>query len=341
MKFKQLLAAACLASVATGLGVLGVSAETIRFPNTLARSDTPETKALDVFKEYVEFASNGDLDVQLIQGGVGGDREILEGVQTGLFQIASTADGALAGFYPKIQFFSIPYLFASTSVAVEFMRNSELMATLADDMAEQTGLRPIAYGSEGFRNFVNNAHPIKTPEDLKGLKMRSMESPVMMRLMTSLGAAPTPIPYTESAMAIRQGVVDGGENPPPTVINGGWADVIKYMSLDEHIFSATIVTVNDDWLSGLEDKNRKVVIDGLKLFANVMLAEKQIAYLGDVKKIEDKGVEVYVNTADEKAEFRSVAQQPVVDFLNGEIGADFVKSVQDAVKEAEKATYGK
>ncbi len=337
MRFVKTVGIACAVA---GLMVTGVaSAETIRFANTLARSDTPETKALDAFKAYIEFASNGEIKVQLVQGGVGGDREILEGVKNNVFQLTSTAEAALASFYPQIQFFSIPYLFRSTKVAVEFMRNSDLMEELADDMAKTAGLRPVGYGSEGFRNFVNNVRPLKLPGDLKGLKLRSMESPVMMRLMSSLGAAPTPIPFNESAMAIRQGVVDGGENPPPTVINGGWAEVIKYMSIDEHIFSATFVTANEGWLQGLDAAKRGIVLDGVDIFANIMLAEKQIAYLGDIKKIEDKGVEVYVNTVDEKMEFRAIAQQPVIDFLNEKIGKDLVDRVLAAVKAAEERAY--
>ena len=323
----------------TMLAAGAAHAETLRFATTLPEADNPETRAMKAFEQYVEFHSGGDIDVQLLHGGVGGDRELLENVRNGIFQMTATTDGALASFYPKVQVFSIPYLFRSTRAAVTFMNEAPIMEEFAEDVENTSGLRIVGYAADGFRNFVNNKHPIKTPDDLKGLKLRSMESPVMISLMESLGAAPTPIPFPESAMAIRQGVVDGGENPPSTVINGGWAEVIKYMSLDEHIFSAVFVYANPSFLDGLSEQSRAAVLDGVQLYNSIMLAGKGQGYLTDTQRIRDMGVEVYVNTPEEKQALRDVAQQPVIDFLSEELGADFVQNFISAVKDTESKLY--
>jgi len=315
-------------------------AESLNFATTLPEADNPETAAMKAFEQYVEFHTDGEIDVQLLHGGVGGDRELLENVRNNVFQMTATTDGALASFYPKVQVFSIPYLFSSANAALNFMNSSPVMDTFVEDVEDTAGLRIIGFAADGFRNFVNNQRPIKSPEDVDGLKLRSMESPVMIALMTSLGAAPTPIPFPESAMAIRQGVVDGGENPPSTVINGGWAEVIKHMSMDEHIFSAVFTFANPRFLDGLSAKNRKAVLDGTALYASIMIAGKGRGYLQDTQKIRDMGVDVYVNTPNEKAKFAEVAQEPVLEFLSGELGADYVDAFVTAVKASEEKLYG-
>lgn len=327
---------------ALALSLIAVSAahaETLRFATTLPEADNPETRAMKAFKQYVEFHSNGEVDVQLLHGGVGGDRELLENVRNNIFQMTATTDGALASFYPKVQVLSVPYLFRSTRSAMTFMNEAPIMDDFVKDVEETSGLRIIGFAADGFRNFVNNKHPIKMPKDLEGLKLRSMESPVMISLMESLGAAPTPIPFPESAMAIRQGVVDGGENPPSTVINGGWAEVIKYMSLDEHIFSAVFTYVNPSFLDGLDEQSRAAVLDGVQLYDSIMLAGKGQGYLTDTQRIRDMGVEVYVNSPEEKQALRDASQQPVIDFLSEELGAEFVQNFIAEVKETEGKLY--
>ncbi|WP_386692542.1 Solute-binding protein [Lonepinella sp. MS14434] len=334
---KNLIKTLLATSVLFSANALAV--ETIRFATTLPNADNPETIAMNAFKKYVEFHSDNEIKVQLLQGTVGGDREILEGIQQNFFQITATTDGAFASFYPKIQFFSIPYLFKSSSVALDFMRNSITMKAVKSEIEEKTNLKIMDYAADGFRNFVNNKQPIKSPEDLKGLKLRSMESPVMMKMISSFGAAPTPVPFTESAMAIRQGVVDGGENPPPTIINGGWADVIKYMSLDEHIFSGVFVVTNAQWFNKLNENNKRVIKDGLSLYSSLMISGKGRAYLDDIEKIKQKGVQVHISTAQEKEKFKQVAQSPVLEYLNNEFGSEFIKQVISDVENAEQRVY--
>ena len=336
----KLMAGIAFATALTALASFSAQAATLRFATTLPEADNPETHAMKAFEQYVEFHTNGEVDVQLLHGGVGGDREILESVRNNIFQMTATTDGALASFYPGVQVFSIPYLFRSTRTAVEFMNNSPVMDTFVANVEKDAGLRIVGFAADGFRNFVNNKRPIKSPADVEGLKLRSMESPVMIALMKSLGAAPTPIPFPESAMAIRQGVVDGGENPPSTVINGGWAEVIKYMSMDEHIFSAVFAYANPSFLDGLSATNKAAVMDGVQLYTTIMLAGKGRGYLADTQRIRDMGVEIYVNTPDEKKAFGEKAQKPVLDFLSKELGADYVNGFVAAVSDIETQLYG-
>ena len=138
MKRSVKLLAGVAAVALSAMVSFAAEAETLRFATTLPEADNPETHAMKAFEQYVEFHTNGDIDVQLLHGGVGGDREILESVRNGIFQMTATTDGALASFYPGVQVFSTPYLFRSTRHAVEFMNNSPVMGEFVADV-EKTG----------------------------------------------------------------------------------------------------------------------------------------------------------------------------------------------------------
>jgi len=207
---KRILMAALL-----GLCVpLSVSAQTtLRFGMNLPQGESADYKAAVAFKDYVEFQSGGRLRVQLFPGGqLGSERQMTEQVRDGALDIAYVADGATTGFYPKLQVLAIPYLFASSPVAWEVLRGP-FGREMWEDIHTVAGFRVLNMSENGFRDFTNNRRPIRTPEDMKGLKMRTMESPVFIRMMQSMGAAATPIGTSELIMSLQQNVVDGQENP--------------------------------------------------------------------------------------------------------------------------------
>jgi len=261
-------------------------------------------------------------------------------VQNNALQIAAMADGAVANFYPDVQVLAIPYLFDSSAHASAFLNNSPYMKALYKDMTAKTGLRTIAVAEGGFRNLTNNVRPIRTPEDMKGLKMRTMESPVFMAFMKSMGAAATPIAFNELIMSLKQGVVDGQENAANTVLNFGLGEVQKYMSLNEHIYSPVMTMVNQDFYENLEPGQRQVLVDGIKLYATVNSAEKLANLARDLVALEGKGVEIYVTSPAEKAEFRTVTQPAVVEFIAGRVGKDKVDGLLAAVDDTRKELYG-
>jgi hypothetical protein len=231
--------------------------------------------------------------------------------------------------------FAIPYLFKSSPVAWEFARG-ELAHEMQQEMLEATGLRTVVWGENGFRNMTNSRREIKNPADMEGLKMRVMESPVFMRFMESLGAAATPISFSELVMSLQQGVVDGQENASSNVFENGMADVQKYFSTTEHIYSMTIITINDDVYRGLTPGQQQIVMEAGRLYASVANAFKVAADRGYVERIRDeKGLTVHVTTLEEKEQFRALAQAPVVEYVNEQLGKEFVDRVLGAVADAE------
>ncbi len=339
----------CLRALALGAATLVASlgvAEaqtTIRFATSVPEADTAEVRGLKAMEEYMEFKSDGALQVDLLFGTLGaGERELTEMVQQGSIQMALAADGAVSGFYNKLQVFAIPYLFKSSPVAWEFVR-SDVAKDMREEMREETGIRSVVWAENGFRNLTNSKRLVKGPEDMQGLKMRVMESPVYMRFMESLGAAATPISFSELVMSLQQRVVDGQENASVNIFENGMADVQDYFSTTEHIYSMTLIVINDDFYqTSLTPAQQQIVMEAGQLYAAVANAYKVTADREYVERIRDeKGLEVHITTPEEKEAFREISQGPVVEYVNEQLGKEFVDRVLAAVDESETAVYGK
>ncbi|PJE28840.1 C4-dicarboxylate-binding protein DctP [Pseudooceanicola antarcticus] len=339
MLIKKIVATACAAAV-SGLLSTAAYAQDIKFGIGIPEGDFPEYNALVRFKEYVEFKSNGEMNVRLFPNNqLGGEREMLEQVQQGSLELTFAADGAMAGFYPPMQVWSIPYLFESAPVAWEVM-NGEFADDMRADILEKTGLRALAFSQNGFRSFTNNIRPIVNPEDMAGMKIRTMESPVFMELVNSLGATATPISGSEVLMSLRQGVVDGQENPPAVVYGGGLGEVQKYYTLDEHVFGLHVIIANEEWFSGLSEGNRQIIKDAALLMAwteNLQKTEGDWRFSEKLR--EELGMEIHVSTPDEKAAFKEITQAPVEAFIRTKVGDDLVDELLGQVDAAKDRLY--
>jgi C4-dicarboxylate-binding protein DctP len=212
---------------------------------------------------------------------------------------------------------------------------------MQEDIRQQTGMRALAFSQNGFRSFTNNVREIKTPEDMAGLKIRTMESPVYMRLVEALGASPTPIAGSEAVMAVKQGVVDGQENPPAVVYTGGMGDVQKYYTINEHVLGLHVIIANDEWFRGLPPDHQRIIIDGAQLMAWTENLQKTEGDWKFVKLLaEEKGMVIHVSSPEEKELFRARTQEPVKTFITEQVGAELVASLEAAVATAEQKLYG-
>lgn len=183
--------------------------------------------------------------------------------------------------------------------------------------------------------------PIKTPADLQGLKIRTMESPVYMEMVSALGANPTPIAGSEAVMALQQGVVDGLENPPPVLYTGGAADVAKYLTLNEHVLGLHIIIANKDWFGSLTPSQQAIVQEGARLMASVENVQKTEGdWIYASKIAEEKGVEVHTSTPEEKQAFKDAVYQPVRKYIAEQVGEELLTRMEASVGEAEKKLYG-
>ncbi len=294
-----------------------------------------------VFEAMVETNTGGAIQVEVFHSGqLGPMMAELEAVQAGE-QEAATGTADIPSFYPPWQVFSIPYLFENTDIALEVVNHSEFMKNLFEDMRQKTGFRVLGMAQNGFRHFTNNQRPIHTPADLEGLKFRVMAGPVYQKVVEAIGGNATPIAWTELYTSLKTGVVDGQENPISAVKLGSLDEVQKYITLDGHIWSENYLIINDDFFNSLPEKYQVVVKEAGRQAALAGTASEHIAsYIVGVKYCLSKGMEIYKPTPEELAMFREKAQGPVVEWLKGEIGAETVDGMLQAVEEArEKLGY--
>jgi tripartite ATP-independent transporter DctP family solute receptor len=268
-------------------------------------------------------------------GQIGGERELAEATKLGTIQM-SMLSGPFSTFCKEAQVFDIPYLFPSLLVAYRVLEGP-FGKELAQECLHKTGMRILTYSQVGFRNFTNSARVVKSPADLKGLKLRVMENPVYMNLVKSMGAAPTPIPWPETYTALQQKVVDGQENPISAIKFAKLYEVQKYMTMDGHTFGVSFMLINEKFFQSLPKEYQAIVKNAALTSA---VSENGIDNLDSaigIQFLKDKGMEIYTPTAAEKAQFRSAAQPAVIEYLEKQIGRTWIDKVLNAVKQTEAA----
>jgi len=292
------------------------------------------------FKEYVEKQSNGKIQVNISPAAaLGNTASLQEMTMTGEIEASTShTEGTIAIVYPNIQCLSIPYLFQNVDQALEVFRG-DFGKRLWEDMRKDTGLRMIGiWDNGGFRNFTNNKREVHNPNDMKGLSIRTMDNPAHMEIVRSLGAKPTPISWAETYTALQTGVVDGHENSIPTMILGSIQEVQKYMIMDGHVYSQLHMFVNDKWFNGLPKEYQEIILRGGEEAG--WAGERANRVYRDIGRsiLAKAGVKVYDPTQDEVAQFRTLAQPPVLKFIR-EKGVKDPKWVDEIIKEADKALY--
>jgi tripartite ATP-independent transporter DctP family solute receptor len=288
------------------------------------------------FANYVNSKSSGRLEVQIFGGGtLGGEREFLESVKTGAVQ-AGIASGPIANFYPNAMITDIPYLFSSPEVAIKVM-DGPFGKKLAAGFLQTTGMRCLAFGEVGFRHFTSSKRPIHSPNDLQGLKIRVMETPLYLTLIKSMGGSPTPVAWTETYSALQTGVVDGQENPIGSIVSAKLYEVQKYVTIDGHVYGVDWFVINNKFFKSLAPKLQKLLLEGAKAAVNEERRFVRQMDVDGIKILKDNKVEVYTPTTAELANFRNASQQPCIDWMKTKVDRKLVGEALKAVKAAEKA----
>jgi len=187
-------------------------------------------------KKFVEAANakakSVKFELQLFPSSqLGGTRETVEGIQMGSITMTACSSGFLSGFAPSIAVFDLPYLFRNNEHAYKVM-DGPVGDTVKEELLSK-GIRLLGFFENGWRHLTNNSRPIKRPEDLKGLKIRVMESPLMVSTLNSMGAIATAMDWSEVITSLKTGVIDGQENVPMNIWNDKTYEVQKYISLKE------------------------------------------------------------------------------------------------------------
>lgn len=290
-------------------------------------------------KAQVERLSGGRLKVDLYPASQLGDSiSTAQQIRKGIIEAGCITSGTLASLYfGKLGVVDMPFTFSSREIANKvFDTNNPFTKKLVSECVDKTGIRIMSLLPFGFRHLTNNVRPIHSPEDMKGLKIRTMEVVPHMKLMESLGAAPTPIPYAELYTSLQTNVIDGQENPLPNIISAKLYQVQKYCSLTGHVLGVGVNLVNEKWFQSLPEDLKLALFEGERV--------AQMAYNGygalldstSLEKLKSLGVEVYAPTPEEMGMFKEKAVPYVKKWMQEQFGADFVDEYLAAVKLAEE-----
>ncbi|MCM3082018.1 DctP family TRAP transporter solute-binding subunit [Brevibacillus invocatus] len=281
------------------------------------------------FKETVEAKSEGRISVELYSNGslFPSDREAIEAVQLGNVEMTIPAVAPLAGFNKKFMVFDLPFLFKTQEAAYKAL-DGEVGQELMKDL-ESNGFKGLVFGENGFRHMSNNKGPVNTPEDLKGLKLRTLENPVHTAIFNSFGANASPFAFGELYTALQQKVYDAMECPISLYYTNKFYEVQDYLTMSGHVYAATILLTNLDWYNSLPDDLKKVVDDAAveyRDFQRKLATEQDAEFLA---KLKENGMQVNELTPEQKDAFIA-ASKSVYDQFSKEIGEDLVKKAMDA-----------
>ena len=301
-----------------------------------AKDDQPKHVAAMAFKEHVEKATNGAIKVEVYPAGqFGKDQPTMEGLKLGTLEYAVAHDGAIATVHKAIGVLGIPFLYESHEHAWR-VYDSAWLKEFSADMVKKTGIRMLGLADNGVRHFTNSQRPIRTPADMKGMKIRIQPSPVFKTLVESLGASASAIPWAELPTALQQKVVDGQENGVTNILAASLYKHQKYVTLDGHVWSIHAYMINERFYQGLTAPQKKAVEEATQKAVQIhrrMTSDQD----KNAKQILAKvGMEVTELTPAQVGEFRKLAQPPVKEWAEKEIGKPYVDSLFKAIAATSK-----
>ncbi len=293
---------------------------------------SPDGQAYAIgFNEYakaVEEATNGKVKFEIFgNGALGGEREMLEGVQLGTLDMSVITTGVVTNFVPEVAVIEFPFLFRDLDHTYKTL-DGEVGQELLDKMSD-VNLKGIAFWENGQRHLANSKKPIKSVEDLKGLKMRTIESELLLDTYSALGTNATPMAFPEVYSGLQQRVIDGSDFSTGVYYTTNVYEQSKYFSEVGLYYASATLVMNQELFESLPEDIQKVIVDLGKEYAQ---KERQINQdlMEDYKKnLVEKGVEIIPEEDIDMESFRK-AVQPVYE-KHAERYGDYVERIQ-AVK---------
>jgi TRAP-type transport system periplasmic protein len=306
-----------------------IESRTIKFPSA-SNKGHPQVWGVEKFVELVAAKSGGKLDVKPYPGGtLGPDVQIVSAMQGGTIEMNVMNASLLAGTAKEMTLFDMPWLFADAREAdaiADGPIGKKLLAKL-----EEKGLVGLAYWDLGFRQIHTGKKVIAKADDFKGVKLRVIPTKIYVDLVTSWGANPVPMPFTETYSALEQGAIDGMTNPLLNIIDGKYDEVTKHLTLTNHMYTPQAVIVGKKFWDKLSAQEQKILRDAAQetaVLQRKFARDEAAKALAELKK---RGMTVHELSADEIAKLRT-RSQPVFDKYAKEIGEPLVQEVLAELK---------
>ena len=327
---------------ASGSGSASASGETastgdaeyhIRVGHVLANTH-PYEMGLKKMSELAAEKSNGKIAIDVFANSqLGNERDMVEALQLGSQEMVLVSTAVLSSFTDQFLVFDLPFLFDTTEQA-RAVCDSELGLEILHSVDDQ-GIKGLAWFENGFRNVTNNVLPIEKPEDLKGIKIRTMESPIHMASFSVMGADPTPMAMGELFTALQQGTLDAQENPLAIIDTNKFYEIQKYLSMTGHFYAPAPLFVATDYFNSMDEESQVALQEA---------ANEAAAY--ERQCLDDMNAELQQTLADEgmvvnevdKAPFKEAVQPVYEEYTGtgaGQVNPDILAQVQEMISTME------
>lgn len=300
------------------------------YPST---GNTPRAFVTQKIKEMIEQRSNGKIKVEVyLDNQLGGDREILEGCQVGGIAMVSQTTAPQVTFIPELAVFDIPMLFDNLDLARKVLSGS--FRQKLEPLYEKAGLKLLLFEPIYYRETTTNK-PIKTINDFKGIKIRTMENKYHMAFWKALGANPTPLNFSELYIALQQGIVDAQENPYEIVWANKFYEVQKYLVNTHHICFILSIVMNKGLYDSMPAEYKKIITDSMNEASDMLFENAKANNQALLANVVKQGMTV-IELTDDMKQGMDKAAKGVEQMVRKDVGNGIVDDLMTAIKNAKK-----
>jgi tripartite ATP-independent transporter DctP family solute receptor len=305
----------------------------IRFGYGLNEDSTQGEGARLLAKE-IERLSNGSMKMETFGAAtLGSDLQMQNALIGGAQEMAVVSTATLVGLVSDFAVYDVPFLFANEKEADAVLDGPAGQALL--DSLDAQGLVGLVYWENGFRNLTNSVRPIRTAEDLAGIKLRVMQNPVFLDTFAATGANPIPLAFSELFTALEMRTVDGQENPVTTILSSRFFEVQKHLTISNHVYSPWIILASKSWWDTLSTEQKDIVKQASIASRDHEREYSRAASNTAIEELKANGMEVVVMAPEELAKLSQIAA-PVISKVTDGISPDLWAAVQASLAEARK-----
>jgi TRAP-type transport system periplasmic protein len=334
----RLIAGVLALWLAATLPALAQQTYTLKFGHVAPATDLADDHLAALYlKFFLESRSSGRIKVEIYPASQLGDfRAQVEQVQLGTLEATHTSVGGIGQFFPEIQVLELPYIIPDDLIAERIARGP-VMAEIRDAVLKKTNnVRLMSATNTGrFRSFFTTKKPIFSAADLKGVKMRTVDSPVEMEFVRFLGGNPTPVVWGELYTALKTNVVEGTKNAATDIIPNNMHDALKFVVLDEHSYLWGFNWMSDKWLKSLPRDLQDLVSDGFTQMGDIQSQYNKQYESKSLELFAKAGGKIHVPTPEQRATFVAGGAH-MKGWFAQKYGNEWVQKLEKAVAEAEK-----
>jgi tripartite ATP-independent transporter DctP family solute receptor len=283
----------------------------------------PVHQALVMFADKVKEKTKGEVTITVFPAGqLGQEQDYIQGIKLGAIEMTKVSSAPLGQFSPSLQVVSLPFIWRNLEHQHSVL-SGPIGTRLMNDLDKQ-GFKGLAFFDAGFRNVTTRDKPVKVPADLKGLKIRVMQSKPLIDTINAFGATAVPMGQSEVYIALQQKVIDGWENNEPTVLTFNMQEVCKYFSYTRHTSIPDILVMNKQLFDSVPKSTQTAILEAA---AQAIPYQRKVwaDYIDDaVKQLKAKGMEF--NEVTNIADFQALAK-PIFKEFEPVVGADLIEAI--------------